>query len=229
VEVGYAAVKGTRWRSRDRVDLGAAGVAGDRRWCLVDVEARRVLRTIAHPALMSLAPDPRPTPTGEQVTCDYWGRPVDLALVDDPFAATASDLVGRPVRLAEAPPGAVVYGAGVSVVATGSLAAVDPGAGPSAEPARFRPSVVVDAGEAFAEERWLGAQVRLGSAVVRLTTLTPRCAVVDHHPVTGERDRPLLRRMVEQRGDPGTGPTFGLDGDVVVPGVVVPGDVVGLA
>ena len=51
--VGYAAAKGTRHLARERLVLAADGVVGDRRWCFVDVAARRVLRTVAHPGLVA--------------------------------------------------------------------------------------------------------------------------------------------------------------------------------
>ena len=55
--VGYAAAKGTRHLARERLVLAADGVVGDRRWCFVDVAARRVLRTVAHPGLVGMVLD----------------------------------------------------------------------------------------------------------------------------------------------------------------------------
>ena len=55
--VGYAAAKGTRHLAREHLGLAADGVVGDRRWCFVDVAARRVLRTVAHPGLVGLVLD----------------------------------------------------------------------------------------------------------------------------------------------------------------------------
>jgi len=53
--VGFSPVKGTRHLAHPRVHLDAQGPVGDREWCLVDVGARRVLRTVQHPSLVSVA------------------------------------------------------------------------------------------------------------------------------------------------------------------------------
>lgn len=238
--VGYAAVKGTRHLSRPSLDVRPDGVAGDRRWCLVDVARRRVLRTVQHPALMALraetvdaadgtalrllAPglgpaEGVPVPTGETVTCEYWGRPVPLALCAGPHGALVSSWLGREVRLAEAPPGAVVYGGAVSLVAAGSAGALGVPAG------RFRPNVVVAEADAFTEGDWLGADVHLGRVVVRPRARTPRCAVVETDGHTGAHaGDPVLATLARQGTEPRAAPVLGVDGEVVVAGVVRVGD-----
>ncbi len=233
VSVGYAAVKGTRHLARPEVRIEPAGVVGDRRWCLVDVAARQVLRTVAHPALMGLAVEGEPlgaTGAGEQVTCDYWGREVALELIDHPLAAEASRLLGlspaRGVRLAAAPARGVVYAGAVSLVALSTVEALAAAeVGVPVDPRRFRANLVVDTGlPPRAEEAWVGREVRVGGAVVRPAALTPRCAVVDHHPETGGRDLRVLAALPVVGGTP----VCGVDGEVVAAGVVRPGDPVEL-
>jgi uncharacterized protein YcbX len=237
VSVGYAAVKGTRHLARPEVWIEPAGVVGDRRWCLVDVAARQVLRTVAHPRLMGLAVDGESlvaagtvaAGTGEQVTCDYWGREVALDLFDHPLAARAAPLLGlspaRVVRLAAAPPRGVVYAGAVSLVALSTLEALAAEVGAPVDPRRFRANLVVDTGlPPRAEEAWVGREVRVGGAVVRPAALTTRCAVVDHHPETGERDLRVLAALPVVGG----APVCGVDGEVVTAGVVRPGDPVEL-
>ncbi len=51
---GFAPVKGMRHRPVPRLELDERGAVGDRAWCLVDVGARRVLRTVQHPSLMGV-------------------------------------------------------------------------------------------------------------------------------------------------------------------------------
>lgn len=232
VSVGYAAVKGTRHLARPEVRIGPAGVVGDRRWCLVDVAGRQVLRTVAHPLLVGLAVEEEPlvaTGTGERVTCDYWGREVSLELVDHPLAAEAGRLLGlspaRDVRLAAAPVRGVVYAGAVSLVALATLEALAAEVGALVDPRRFRANLVVDTGlPARAEEAWVGRELRAGGAALRPTALTSRCAVVDHHPDTGERDLRLLTALPLVTG----APVCGVDGEVVTGGVVRPGDAVEL-
>jgi uncharacterized protein len=235
VSVGYAAVKGTRHRARPEVRIAPDGVVGDRRWCLVDVAARQVLRTVAHPGLMGLevADDALPAATdaatGDPLTCDYWGREVTLELLDHPLAAQAGRLLGLPsardVRLATAPARGVVYAGAVSLVSLATLELLADEVGEPVDPRRFRASLVVDTGlPARAGGGGVGRDLWVGGAVVLPTALTTRCAVVDHHPVTGQRDLRLLAALPLVAGTP----VCGVDGEVVTGGVVRPGDAVEL-
>ena len=136
--VGFAPVKGMRHLDLDHVDLDEQGAVGDRAYCLVDVERRRVLRTVQHPSLMGIVAqaydeglaltlpageqvDGPAIASGETITCDYWGRPVELALTDGPHAELISRHLGQDVRLARAPRTGVVFGDPVTVVTTASL------------------------------------------------------------------------------------------------------------
>ena len=233
---GFSPVKGTRHRALDRVELDALGPVGDRRWCLVDVGARQVLRTVQHPSLVSVVarvdgdvlsfavPGGEsvagvPAAAGETLTCDYWGRPVELALTDGPHAALLSDVLGRDVRLAAAPRGGVVFAAPVTVIGTASLHAL----GEEVEAARFRATLVVETRTPWVEDAWLGSEVRVGDAVVRIGGPVPRCAVIDHHPETGVKDLRLLKALGGMRPTNRAGePMFGVYAEVVRPGMVSP-------
>jgi uncharacterized protein YcbX len=245
--VGFAPVKGLRHTSYDEVVLDRHGAVGDRAFCLVDVAGRRVLKTVQNPSLVAVraawdgsrlalvlpsgeAASAAPQPTGEELVCDYWGRPATLSLLDGPHAALVSSYLGADVRLAAAPPGQVVYGAPVTLVSLASLRSLAAGLGRPGladEPARFRPTMVVDDLDPWAEEDWVGRTVRVGAAVVRINALVPRCAVVDLDPATGVPDAPVLKALA---GRPDPAPPgapelpFGLDAFVVTPGVVRPGD-----
>ncbi len=243
--VGLAPLKGTRHTPYDAVEVDRDGLVHDRELCLVDLAARRVLRTVEHPALLAVLAEHHAgglrltLPTGEAVdgpldpgpetvTCDYWGRPVDLRLLEGPHAALAAAHLGVPaqhVRLALAPRGQVVYGASVSLVATASLADLAtrlPG-GPL-DPARFRANLVVETDVAWLEDTWVGQDVAVGDALLRVVGPIPRCAVVDLDPATGVRDRPVLRALASLRPDGPERLGFGVDATVVRPGLVRPGD-----
>ena len=231
---GFSPVKGTRHLAHSRVELDEDGPVGDRQWCLVDVGARRVLRTVQHPSLISVVAraDGRsltmtvpsgesvtaePEPTGETITCDYWGRSVALSLTDGPHAALASDHLGRGVRLAAAPRGGVVFAAAITIVGTASLREL----GEDVDAARFRATLVVETDEPWAEDTWPGTEVQVGDAVLRVGGPIPRCAVIDHHPVTGVKDSHLLKALVRQRPTNKAGePMFGVYAEVVRPGDV---------
>jgi uncharacterized protein YcbX len=237
--VGFATLKGTRHAALDAVELDADGAVGDRLFCLVDPARRRVLRTVQNPSLVAVRTGwdgsrlevtlpsgavaaGGPAGTGESVTCDYWGRPVELSVQDGPYAALFSGYLGFPVVLALAPRTEVIYGGPVSIVTTGSLAHLAAGV----DPARFRATVVLDAGERpFVEEDWLGRELQLGEARIRVAEPIPRCAVIDLDPDTGARDGRLLTTLARLRPDSGPeGPVCGVDARVTVPGLVRTGD-----
>lgn len=233
---GFAPVKGMRHLSLDALDLDERGAVGDRAWCLVDADQSRVLKTVQHPSLIGVvartagdaleltlpagevtrAPA---TPTGETVTCDYWGRRVDLALTDGPHADLVSAWLGTPVRLAAAPRGGVVFADPLTVIGTASLQAL--GDRILDQAARFRATLVVETDEPFVEDTWLGRQTRVGGATIKVGGPIPRCAVVDHHPVTGEKDRRLLKELVRDRPTNRAGePMLGVYATCVTPGRV---------
>lgn len=229
--VGFTPVKGTRHLLQPDAVFDAAGPVGDRGYCLIDVRRRRVLKTVQNPSLIAVLarrdgrlldvtlPDGRraravPGTTGEVVTCAYWGRPVRLSLADGPHAALFSSWLGRPVRLAVAPRGAVVYGAPVTVVATASVTdlgerAAHPGL--LGEAGRFRATFVVHTDVPYIEDSWAGATIRIGPYLMQAMSPIPRCAVIDHDPVTGARRGTLLKTLAGYRRTNDAGePHFGL-------------------
>lgn len=243
VSVGYAPVKGTRHRSFDWTVFDGHGPVGDRRFCVVDVEARQVLRTVQHPALLTATVSSGPdglsiaSPVGEatgpaqrsgdRVDCDYWGRTVTLDLLTGPHADLFSALVGRPVRLAQAPRGGVVFGDPVLVVTLPSVRDLAARCGRPAlveEVGRFRPTLVLDGDMApYADEDWCGRDLSIGDLRLRVGGPVPRCAVIDRHPTSGERDVRLMRALAAYRPVNRAGePSFGMFARVATPGTVSP-------
>lgn len=238
---GFAPVKGMRHLALEAVDLDAQGAVGDRAWCLVDHDGARVLKTVQHPSLIGVVAraegdvldltlptgDATRAPagkTGETITCDYWGRAVELDLTDGPHAELVSDWLGRPVRLAAAPRGGVVFGDPLTVVGTASLRELARRTGHDelAEQAgRLRTTLVVETDEPYVEDSWAGRDVVVGDAMVRIGGPVPRCAVIDHHPETGEKDVRLLAALVHARPTNRAGePMLGVYATCVVPGRV---------
>ena len=238
---GFSPVKGTRHLSLDRVELDEEGPVGDRGFCLVDPEQARVLRTVQNPSLIGVVARLRagaleltlptgesvsapPSPTGEAIVCDYWGRQVDVALTDGPHAGLVSGWLGRDVRLGSAPRGGVVYGESVTIVGTASLAHLGESVGRAGlvdEAARFRATFVVETDEPYVEDSWLGQEASAGAATLRIGAPIPRCAVIDRHPETGEKDLRLLKALVQQRPTNTAGePMFGVYATCTRPGEV---------
>ncbi|WP_435198451.1 MOSC domain-containing protein [Janibacter sp. GS2] len=229
--IGITPLKGARHAERRQLRLETTGPVGDRVLCLLDVERDRVLRTVDHPRLVLVdavwdgtvlslrTPDDRraiaPTqPTGERLTRDYWGRDAQLELLTSPHAALLSAYLGCEVRLARVAPGEVVYGGPVSLVSTGELAELA-----ESESARFRATLTLDA-DRVPEP---GTRLHLGDAVIRVRGAVPRCRVIDVDPATGRMNRSLLKDLAarpRRTGELG----FGVDADVLVPGVVRAGD-----
>lgn len=91
---------------------------------------------------------------------------------------------------------------------------------------RFRPSIVVDTGDApgHPELDWVGAQVRAGDAVLDIVTACPRCVMVTRE-IDGAtpQDRTILRHIVKDLGQ-----NVGVYAEVATPGTVRTGDRVDL-
>ena len=205
-------------------------------YCLIDVERRQVLRTVQNPRLIAVdaslhgpvlgvaLPDGRsvsapPEFLGETLTCDYWKREVALELTDGPHAALLSDWLDRPVRLARATRGKIVYGAPISIVATASVADLGECIGHPGlvdQAARFRATALIDTDEPYSEETWQGREMTLGDRRIVIGAPIPRCAVMDLDPVTGERNGRLLKTLAGYRpmNDAGE-PVFGVYARIV--------------
>jgi uncharacterized protein YcbX len=238
LSAGFAPVKGTRHLSYPEVRFDRAGPVGDRQYCLVDLAAGRVLKTVQNSPLIAVVSSlteagleltlptgesisSMPEPTGEVVTSNYWGRAVDLELTDGPHAALMSEWLDRDVHLARAPRGAVVYNAPVSIVTTASLRDLGNRADHpdlTAEAARFRATLVIDTTTPYAEENWFGQVVRVGDVLLRVGPPIPRCAVIDLDPTDGIRRGRLLKTLAQYRPTNAAGePCFGVSAEVIGP------------
>ncbi|SDP54996.1 MOSC N-terminal beta barrel domain-containing protein [Pedococcus dokdonensis] len=247
LRLGYAAVKGTRHLTRERVSLTPDGVAGDRAFCLVDPATGRVLKTVENPSLTSIeartdddgtlrlrfpdgteirgrldAEDGEPITADAESSLDYWGRAVTARLLDGPHAAAVTAYLGLPVRLAATDPGDVVWAGAVSLVTTGELARLG-------ERLRASGGTAPEAlDERFRATITLdtdadplpGTLLRIGSATVEVGRRIDRCAVVDVDPSTGRRSEPVLAHLERHDGLL----TFGVDARVVEPGRIEVGD-----
>ncbi|MGZ4438467.1 MAG: MOSC domain-containing protein [Nocardioidaceae bacterium] len=239
--IGFTPLKGGRHREHPSVDLAATGPVGDRGLCLVDPVAARCLRTVENPALVRLVarrdgerltldlPGRRVEgdlhAAGETLTVDYWGRDATVEILDGPFGDACSEHLGRHVVLARARPGDVVYGGSVTLVTTGSLALLSERVGAPVAGERFRATLHVDTGDlpAHVEDGWVGRELTLGTARLRVRGIVPRCAVVDLDPETGERDRDVMKALAGYRRGQGE-VFFGVDAEVTEPGRVLTGD-----
>jgi uncharacterized protein YcbX len=245
--IGFTPVKGARHLTHELVDLTVGGPVGDRVFCLVDPSRGRVLRTVENPSLLqakarwqadvlSVELGDRtlrgvPSPSGDTLTVDYWGRTASVQACTGPWAEAYSQHVGFEVVLARtAAAGEVVYGACVTLVTTASMLLLRQRLGVDVDSSRFRSTFLVGTPEAPAhvEDSWVGRELQIGQATLRVRAVVPRCAVIDLNPLTGCADVPVLRELSGYRRSSGE-VNFGVDAVVTVEGRVQTGDQVVLA
>jgi uncharacterized protein len=244
--ISIAPVKGLALVHPDTVELDSTGVLENRRFHIVD-EAGRRYGQIRNGRLVQIKPEYDPqrewlslafpdgaiadgaVELGEEITTDFYGRPVTGRLVVGPWSDALSSWFERPLRLVQSPRGqAVDRGRGhVSLISEASLRELARQAGQD-EPVdgrRFRMLFQLDGLEPHGEDAWLRRQVRIGEALVRLRGLVGRCAITTQNPDTGIPDFNTLRVLNEYRGlTPKRELAFGVYGEVLEPGRVRVGD-----
>lgn len=232
--------------THDLANLTAEGPLGDRVFCLVDRARGRILRTTENPALLRACTrwqagvlsvdlsghtiEGVPSPSGEILNLDYWGRAAAVQSCTGPWSEAYSEYLGYDVVLCRSvTAGEVVYGASVTVVTTASIRLLAQRVGRDVGSERFRSTFLVDTGESTShvEDSWVGRELRIGKATVRVRGVVPRCAVVDLDPVTGQKDASVLRELAGYRLRRGE-INFGVDAVVTVAGEVRTGDQVEL-
>lgn len=249
--LSVTAVKGTRLRTVESVELGPSGAVGDRRFFVIDERGRMVngktagelQRVVAEfesasRRLQLVFPGGRRVSDvvdgegAEELDVRFYSRPRRVRLLEGPWGPALSELVGRPLRLVDGGPAVDrgVRGA-VSLISCGSLGRLASEAGvEDLDARRFRMLVEIDGVSPHEEDRWVGQTVQIGPAVVRFEGHVGRCLITSRQPETGKIDLPTLdvlrsyRREVEC-----TEPLpFGVYGRVLEGGRVSVGDPVSL-
>ena len=80
---------------------------------------------------------------------------------------------------------------------------------------RLRPNIVIGGVEGLDERTWPGAELHIGSVVIALDSLRPRCPMTTIDPDTLERDSEVLRDIGRRFGG-----LLALNADVVRPGTI---------
>lgn len=245
--LAIAPVKGMQLAGVSEVQLRPWGPEGDRAFVVVDdrgalVQTRRTpellavaacwdagrgLLTLTFPDGASVAAAPRP---GEPRPVElYGGRRVSGRAFGGPLADALSEHLGRPVRLAALDPGQTAADDHpVTLMSAASLAQLAGALGGTApDPRRFRMTITAGGAEAWAEDGWMGQEVTVGDALLRVLGPVPRCVVTTRDPDAGAADLPVLKAVARLRGKDAV--TFGVWCGVVRPGRVRVGDPVGVA
>jgi MOSC domain-containing protein len=244
--ISIAPIKGLALVHPDDVHLDRTGVLENRRFYIVDDAGRRygqirngrlVQIRVAYDSKRERLALTFPDGTvaagvvalADEITTDFYGRPVAGRLLVGPWNEALSNWAGRSLRVVQPAPGEAVDRArgAVSLVSEASLRELarhgnrdDPVDG-----RRFRMLFQVDSLEAHAEDKWLRRQVRIGEALIRLRGLVGRCAITTQNPDTGVPDFDTLRVLDDYRGMTAKRELpFGVYGEVLEPGRVRVGD-----
>jgi hypothetical protein len=231
----------------EEVEVDFAGVAGDRRFWIVDGDGRLANDKAIPQLLLVRAEWDEATrrlalvfPDGERVEGTVEpGRPVEATMYDQPHPSRAvpgpwqqalSEYAGQPLTLLWSERGAVDRGVGggaATLVSRASLERMREEAG-AAEPIdgrRFRMLFEIDGVGPHVEDEWIGNRVEVGDAVIAFTGDVGRCVVTKTNPETAAIDFDTLGTLAGYRREGRTEPLpFGVHGAVVQPGRVRVGD-----
>lgn len=252
VRISIAPVKALGLVHPEEVELTRKGVAGDRRFWLVDEDGRLVnvkripklvrVRVEWDEATRRLALS---FPDGETVEGVVEpGEPVEAILYDElhpsravpgPWQEALSAFAGKPLTLLWSERGAVdrgaLLGGWASLVSRASLERMREEAGEAGpvDGRRFRMLFEIEGVGPHEEDEWIGRQVAVGEAIVEPEGDVGRCAVTTRNPDTGEFDLDTLRVLTGYRPEGRTERLpFGVHGAVLQPGRVRVGDPVRL-
>ena len=230
------------------VELGPHGVIGDRRYTMLS-EDDRIFDGTKMGALVQLRAAVAEGPGGEQLTIRFpsgeevssvvelapprqveiYGRRFMARPVIGPWNDALSAYAGQRLELvrSERLEGERDRNA-VSIVSQASVAelARQGNDGRPLDARRFRMLIeLAGADRPHQEDEWLGREVSIGEAVVRVTKPDPRCVITTQDPETGARDFPTLHVIKEYRGlRDGRHLDFGIYAEVAAPGRVAVGD-----
>jgi uncharacterized protein YcbX len=243
--LAIAPVKGLALVHPQAVVLGRAGVANDRRFYLVDPDGHLVNNKTCG-ELMQVHPEVTGDadaltlrfPGGEAVSgeveagaaveTNFYGRPVRGRLVDGPWSNALSEHAGRPLRLVRTDDqGAAIDRLhGVSLISDGSLRALarHGGAG-TVDGRRFRMTIELEGCDEHEEDDWIGDEVEVGGARIRVAGPVGRCVVTSRNPDSGRSDFDTLGALAGYRTlREGKAFGCGVCGDVLIEGSVRVGD-----
>jgi hypothetical protein len=124
------------------------------------------------------------------------------------------------LRLAEAPGHAFtdIPDKAVSIIGLASVAELGERSGMALDPLRFRANILFSGAAPFAEFDWVGRELLLGKARLKVFKRIQRCAATEVNPDTAERDAkpPLWLRKQYGHADMGVYATVLEDGMVAV-------------
>ena len=106
------------------------------------------------------------------------------------------------------------------IINLSSVRALEKATGRAVDAMRFRANVIIDGLEAWGELDWVGREIGLGGATLRVFKRTVRCAATNVDPQTGVRADDLPGAIFDARGHR----DFGVYANVVCGGLIRIGD-----
>lgn len=197
------------------------GLAGDRRWAFLRTDTPRSgfpWHTIReNHTMLRYRPtfmDPSRPDTSDIIVRTPTGEGLDV--LDPDLSAE----LGEGLRAVKQDRG-IFDSSPVSLITTGTVAAVDGGVKPVVDVRRFRPNLLINPADdrPFEEDGWVGAILQIGEFRIRVDRRDPRCAIINIDPETSVSDRSVLRMAARQRQN-----RLGVYGSIVQPGHVSVGD-----
>ena len=213
-------VKSLGLTTLDSAQISHRGIAGDRRFLLMDSEGRVVTQrqlgklTQVSAEYSAEADDLRMTfpdgsvvggqpQPGRETATVLWGRVVSGVEIEGGWSEALSDFCGVELTLMKSRnPGESFDEYPVSLISEATieyLSGLTRGE-KEFEAERFRPTLLIGECEAHEEDSWLGKGLLIGERLrLRLISRDPRCAITTLDPKTGERDFDTLRLILSYR------------------------------
>lgn len=247
--IAIAPVKSMALVFLDRAELGVDGIVGDRAFAIIDDAGRLVNgKRAGSLATVHVDHDPAgdghlafhfpdgseasgPIRLGEPIEPLFFGEPRPAHRLVGPWDTALAAWSGQPLRLVAMAGGeGPDRGPTVTLLSSAALASLANAGGAPAplDRRRFRMTFGIDEVPAHIEDRWIGRDIRIGGATVRVAGNVGRCAVTTHDPDTGRPSFDTLHVLHHSRGDLASSEPlpFGVWSEVVVPGAVSLGDAV---
>jgi uncharacterized protein YcbX len=225
--------------------LDKPGIPGDRAFFIVDEQGElvtqrevaslvQVLPTyeVSSGELALAFPDGRSVcgvpELGDAASAKFFVQTVGGRLVVGGWNEALSAFAGRPLRLVKVEkPGSSFDAYPLSMCSLASVEALAKAAGrDGVDGRRFRQNLYLSGASPHEEDSWIGREVRVGGALLRVKMADQRCVVTTHSPETGETDLNTLRIITSYRTDQPKEANFGVYCTVVEPAEVRIGDAV---
>lgn len=161
---------------------------------------------------------------GKQVARGDLRTPIGRKMIEQFFAAYMQEELRGAPHIVSAPGHSFsdVATKCLHIVSLASLRELERAAGRTLSPLRFRPNVVIDGGEPWAEFEWKGKPLTIGGVKLEFIKRTERCAATDVDPDTGKRDMAIPAALKRAFGHT----DFGVYARVLSDGEIALGDTV---